>query len=106
MEFLTQDEIASIFEQWLTRRVKRINEPTKFFCALCSEPGYGKYLHVCTDMAQHKNIKLIYEFDANSSNDLPDKEKIKRSVEKEWNLLSDLKRSDYEQELKEARESS
>jgi hypothetical protein len=106
MEFLTQDEIAVIFERWLARRVSRIKEPTKFFCALCTEPGYGNYLHVCNDMTQHENIRLIYVFDADTPDDRPDMEEIKHCVEKEWNFLSEIKRSDYEQELKESRENS
>jgi hypothetical protein len=106
MEYLTQDEIAMIFARWLARRVPRIQEPTKFFCALCTEPGFGRYLHVCNDMSHHKNIKPICEFDANSPDDRPNLEQIKRSVEEAWNFLSEIRRNDYEPELKEAQENT
>ena len=104
MEYLTQDEVVMIFQRWLARRVARIDKPTKFFCALCTEPGYGNYLHVCIDMTQHRNIRLIYEFDVDNPDDRPDTEQIKHSVEKNWNFLCEIKRSDYKQELKEAHE--
>ena len=106
MEYLTSDEIAMIFERWLTRRVRRIKEPAKFFCALCTEPEFGSYLHVCEDMSQHKNIRLICEFEANNPDERPSRVLFKESIEKNWNFLSEIKRSSYEQELKEAQEHS
>ena len=106
MEYLTSDEIAMIFVRWLSRRVSRIKEPTKFICSLCTEPEYGSYLHVCEDMSQHEKYKLICEFEADNPDDFPSKEMIKDSIEKNWDFLSELKRSDYVNELKEAHENS
>jgi hypothetical protein len=106
MEYLSSDEIAMIFERWLTRRVPRIKEPTKLFCGLCTEPGYGSYLHVCDNMAQPKNIRPICEFKANNPDDHPSKKMLKESIEKNWNFLCEIKKSDYVQELKEAHENS
>ena len=106
MEYLTQEEVTMIFERWLTRRVLKIKEPTKFLCALCSEPGFGKYLHVCTKETEPQNCILICEFDADKSEDFPDTEQIRNSVEKQWQILSQIKRSDYENELKEAKENT
>ena len=104
MEYLTSEEIAKIFERWLTRRVSRITEPTKFFCVLCTEPGFGSYLHVCENTAQHKNIKLICEFEADGSDTRPSREFLKESIENSWDFLCEIKRSNYEHELKEAHE--
>lgn len=106
MEYLTQEEVALIFKRWLTRRVLKIKEPTKFLCALCSEPGFGKYLHVCTDETKPENCTFICEFDVVNSNDFPDTELIRSSIEKHWHFLSEIKRNDYESELKEAQENS
>ena len=103
MLYLKQDEIALIFYRWLTRRVKRINEPTKFICALCTEPGFGKYLHVCTDTAISQNCIIIREFEVEDSNHIPDIKLIKDGIEKHWQILSEIKRSDYENELNEAK---
>ena len=101
MEYLTQEEVAMIFERWLKRRVLKIKEPTKFICTLCKEPGYGKYLHVCNSLEQPKNSKYIFEFDAENSDDRPDIEEIRHCVEIEWDVLSEIMRSNYEKELKE-----
>jgi hypothetical protein len=106
MEYLTSDEIAMIFERWLSRRVPRITEPTKFFCALVTEPGYGSYLHICTDMSQYKNIRLICQFEVDNPNDRPSKEFLKDSIKKNRDFLSKIKKIDYESELKEAQEYS
>ena len=106
MEYLTQEEVTMIFKRWLTRRVSRIKEPTKFLCALCSEPGFGKYLHVCTDETKTQNCILICEFDVDNSDDFPDTEQLRNCVEKQWHFLSEIKRSDYESELKEAQENT
>ena len=106
MEYLTQEEMTMIFKRWLTRRVSRIKEPTKFLCALCTEPRFGKYLHVCIDETKPENCILICEFDVENSNDFPDTELIRSGVEKQWHFLSEIKRSDYENELKEAQENS
>jgi|WetSurMetagenome_2_1015567.scaffolds.fasta_scaffold327097_1 hypothetical protein len=106
MNYLTSDEIAMIFERWLSRRVPRITEPTKFFCTLVTEPGFGSYLHVCTDMSQHKNFRLICGFEANTPNDRPTREFLKDSIEKNRDFLPKIKQSDYESELKEAKEHS
>lgn len=102
MEYLRQEEVAMIFRRWLTRRVLKIKEPTKFICALVEESGYGNYLHVCDNKSTPKNSRLICEFDANSIDDRPNIEQIRQSVEREWNFLSEIKRNYYEQELKEA----
>jgi len=106
MEYLTQEEVAMIFERWLTRRVLKIKEPTKFLCTLCKEPGYGQYLHVCTNMTQLENSRLVCEFEADNPDNRPDIEQIRRRVEMEWHLLSEIKRSDYEKELKEIQENT
>jgi hypothetical protein len=106
MEYLTQEDVTMIFKRWLTRRVSRIKEPTKFLCALCSEPGFGKYLHVCTDETKPENCIFICEFDVDNSDDFPETELIRSGVEKQWHLLSEIKRSDYESELKEAQENT
>ena len=104
MEYLSSEEIAMIFERWLSRRVPRITEPTKFICGLVVEPGFGSYLHVCTDTTQPVNIKPICQYDANSPDDRPAREFLKERIEKNWDFLSELKKSDYERELKEAQE--
>ena len=104
MQYLKQDEVALIFHRWLTRRVKKISEPTKFMCAICTEPGFGKYLHVCTDTTQPQNSIFICEFDVENPNDFPDIRQIKQAIEKQWQILSEIKRIDYENELKEAKE--
>ena len=106
MEYLSSEEIAMIFERWLSRRVPRITEPTKFICSLCTVPGYGSYLHVCDDMSQHENFRLICEFEANNPEDRPSRGFLKDSIERNWSFLSELKKSDYVQELKEAKENS
>ena len=106
MEYLSSDEIAMIFERWLSRRVPRISGPTKFICALVTEPEFGSYLHVCNDVSQHKNIKPIYEFEAQNPGDIPTRETIKANIEKNWDFLSKIKKNHYEQELKEAHENS
>ena len=106
MEYLTQEEVSMIFKRWLTRRVLKIKEPTKLICTLRKEPGYGQYLHVCNDMAQPKDSRLIYEFDADNPDDRPDVEQIRKGVEREWHFLCDIKKSDYENELKEAQENT
>ena len=67
MEYLTQEEVAMIFERWLKRRVLKIKESTKFICTLCTAPSYGKYLHVCNSLEQPKNSRFIYDFDAENS---------------------------------------
>lgn len=102
MEYLSSEEIAMIFERWLTRRVPRITEPTRFICGLVVEPEFGSYLHVCTDTTQPENIKPICQFDANNPDARPTREFLKDSIEKNWDFLSELKKSDYVQELKEA----
>ena len=104
MEYLSSEEIAMIFERWLSRRVPRITEPTKFICGLVIEPGFGSYLHVCTDTTQPENIKQICLFDANSPDARPTREFLKERIEMNWDFLSELKKSDYERELKEAQE--
>ena len=104
MEYLTSEEIAMIFERWLSRRVPRITEPTQFICGLVIEPGFGSYLHVCTDTTQPDNIKPICQFDADSPDVRPVREFLKDNIEKSWSFLSELKKSDYKQELKEAKE--
>ena len=38
--------------------------------------------------------------------DFPDKKLIRNGVEKQWHLLSEIKKSDYENELKEAQENT
>jgi len=106
MEYLTQEEVAMIYERWLARRVLKIKEPTTFTCSLCKEPGYGKYLHVCNNMAQPWNCRLIYEFKADTPDDRPDVEQIRHCVEREWHFFSEIKKSDYENELKEVQENT
>lgn len=106
MKYLTQEEVAMIFKRWLTRRVLKIKEPTKFMCTLCTEPGFGKYLHVCTKETEPQNCIFICEFDVADSNDFPDTKLIRDCVEKQWRFLSEIKRSDYENELKEAQENT
>ncbi len=103
MEYLSSGEIAMIFERWLSRRVPRITEPTKFICGLVIEPGFGCYLHVCTDKSLPGNIKTICRFDASGPNERPAREFLKDSIEKNWSFLSELKKSDYVLELKEAK---
>ena len=106
MEYLTQEEVAMIFERWLKRRVLKIKDPTKFICTLCTESGYGKYLHVCNSLSQPKDSRFIFEFDAESSDDRPDIEKIRHCIEIEWGFLSEIKRSDYKKELEEIQENN
>jgi len=106
MNYLSSEEIAMIFERWLSRRIPRITDPTKFICGLVTEPEFGSYLHVCFDTAKPENIKPICEFQANSPNDRPTREFLKENIEKNWDFLSELKKSDYERELNEAQENS
>lgn len=106
MEYLTQEEVAMIFNHWLNRRVLKIKEPTKFICTLCTEPGYGKYLHVSDSLSQPENSKFIYEFDAGNPDDRPDIEEIRHCVGTEWDFLSEIKRSDYKKELEEIQENN
>jgi len=104
MEYLTQEEVTMIFQRWLTRRVLKIKEPTKLICTLCKKPGSGEYLDVCNNIAQPKDSMPIYEFKADNPDDRPDVEQIRHYVEREWHSLSEIKKSDYENELKEVQE--
>ena len=89
MEYLTQEEVALIFKQWLTRRIMKIKEPTKFMCKLCTEPGFGKYLHVCTSTTQPENSIFICEFNADKPDVFPDTELIRNCVEAQRPQLMD-----------------
>jgi hypothetical protein len=106
MDFLTQEEVTMIFYRWLNRRVPRIKEPTKFICTLCTESGYGKYLHVSDSLSRPENSKFVYEFEVENPDDPPDLEQLRQCVEKEWDFLSDMKRTDYLKELKEIQENT
>ena len=106
MEYLTQEEVATIFERWLKRRMLKIKDRTKFICTLCIVPGYGKYLHVRNNPVLPKNSRFILEFDAENSDDRPDIKEIRHCVETEWDFLSEIKRSFYEEELKEIQENN
>ena len=75
-------------------------------CALCTEPGFGKYLHVCTDETKPENCIFICEFDVDNSDGFPDTKLIRSGIEKQWRFLSGIKRSDYENELKEAQKNT
>ena len=99
MEYLTQKEVTLIFHHWINRLVRRTDKPTRFICTLCKVPGFGKYLYVCNYLSKPKKIRLIYEFSAQNSVDLPGIEEIRRCVEKEWDFLSGLKKIYYEKEL-------
>ncbi len=104
MEYLSSEEISMIFERWLRRRIPRITEPTKFVCGLVTEPGFGSYLHVCTDRSLPEKIRTVCRFDAKSYDERPSRIFLKESIEKSWDFLSELKKNDYVQELKEAME--
>ena len=57
-------------------------------------------------MAQHKDRRLICEFKADNPDDRPDMKQIRHCVEGKWLFLSDIKKIDYENELKEAQENT
>lgn len=106
MEYLTKEEVAMIFEYRLKRRVLKVKKPMQFICTICKSPGYGSYLHVGNSLAKPKNSRIILDFDAEHPDDCPDIEQIRNCVERDWDFLSKIERSNYEKELKQIQENN
>jgi len=105
MEYLSKEEIVKVIQHLFETRLE-VKKPTEFLCVLFyGGSGKGKWLTVCTNRTTPRGTRrIIVGFDAEYSDEQPDLELIRQKVEENWDELSEIKRSDYENLVKRIQE--
>lgn len=105
MEYLSKEEVIKLIWYFFETR-SEVKKSTKFLCVLYyGGPSEGRGLTVCTNRTIPRGTRrIIVGFDAEYSDEQPDLELIRQKVEQNWDELSEIKRSDYDNLLERIQE--